>query len=474
MSFIFKLAHRLAKNFWVVSAAAALAGCAGEQTILDPPTKPDTTSTKPDTNTTKPDTTSTPTNPLPSGGFYVSSNGSSTADGSKDHPWDMATALSGAGGKVQPGDTIWVRGGTYDAPFRSSLNGASGKPVVVRAYPGERPIVDGGQTTADNFTVAGQYVVIWGLEFTNSDPSRTTSEINHNYRANMVVNNGSHNKYIDLVVHDGGTGFYSYSQWSDVEVYGGVWYNIGWQAPDRGHGHALYLKSDAGLLLVKDNVVFNQYGYGLHIYTNDGDGLLNNIRAEGNVSFDNGALSPTGTSANIGNLGVPLANNLAIVGNMTYMAPSLSGDNLLLGSGNGLTATDNFVVGGNGLANGSWSGSVVNRGNTSQAAGAASTSPTVFVRPNAYERGRANIVIYNWSGQGSVSVNLGNVLRAGDHYTIHNVQDLQGSPVASGTFDGGSVSIPMTGVTPPKPVGVSASPAPRTGPYFDTFIVTRQ
>ena len=456
------------KILWVVTAAAALAACAGEQTIVDPTTKTDTTST------TQPQQPQQPQNPAPSGGFYASTGGSSTADGSKDQPWDLATALSGAGGKVQPGDTIWVRGGTYEAPFHSSLNGMAGKPIVVRAYPGERPIVDGDQTTGDNFTVSGSYVVIWGLEFTNSNPSRTTSVINHNYRANSVVNNGSHNKYINLVVHDGGTGFYSYSNWSDVEVYGGVWYDIGWQAPDRGHGHALYLKSDAGPLVVKDNVAFNQYGYGLHIYTNVGDGLLNNIRAEGNVSFDNGSLASTGTSANIGNLGMPLANDLAIVANMTYMAPSLSGDNVLLGSGNGLTATDNYVVGGNGLTKGSWSGSVVNQGNTAQAAGQSSQSPTIFVRPNAYERGRANIVVYNWSGQSSVSVNLSGVLRSGDHYVVHNVQDLQGDAVASGTFDGGSVSLPMTGVTPPQPVGVGASPAPRTGPYFDVFIVTRQ
>jgi len=192
------------------------------------------------------------------------------------------------------------------------------------------------------------------------------------------------------------------------------------------------------------------------------------------VTFDNGSLSPTGTSANIGNLGMMPAQNLGIVANMTYMAPSLSGENLTLGSGSGLLATDNFVVGGDGLTEGSWSGSVVNQSNTVSSAAHSSRTTKVFVRPNAYERGRANIVIYNWSGESAVSVNLGSVLQSGDRYQVRNVQNLQGAPVASGTYDGGSVSIPMGGVTPPAAVGVGSSPAPRTGPYFDVFIVTRQ
>jgi len=452
------------KIYCLVSVAAALAGCAGEK-ITDP------------TTTGRADTASTPTpqpqpQPVPRGSFYASTGGSSAGDGSVAKPWDLRTAL--ASGSIKPGDTLWVRGGTYSAPFISTLNGVAGKPVVVRAYPGERAIVDGGRTTVDNFKVSGSYMVVWGLEFTNSNSSRTTSLINHDYRADQVVNNGSHNKYINLTVHDGGTGFYSFSQFSDVEVTGGIWYNIGWQAPDRGHGHALYLKADAGPLVVRDNVVFNQFGYGVHIYSNTGDGLLNNIRAEGNVTFDNGSLSPTGTSANIGNLGMMPAQNLGIVANMTYMAPSLSGENLTLGSGSGLLATDNFVVGGDGLTEGSWSGSVVNQSNTVSSAAHSSRTTKVFVRPNAYERGRANIVIYNWSGESAVSVNLGSVLQSGDRYQVRNVQNLQGAPVASGTYDGGSVSIPMGGVTPPAAVGVGSSPAPRTGPYFDVFIVTRQ
>ena len=43
-------------------------------------------------------------------GHYVSPTGSPTGDGSAAQPWDLATAFSGPA-TVQPGDTVWLRGG---------------------------------------------------------------------------------------------------------------------------------------------------------------------------------------------------------------------------------------------------------------------------------------------------------------------------------------------------------------------------
>jgi len=97
----------------------------------------------------------------------------------------------------------------------------------------------------------------------------------------------------------------------------------------------------------------------------------------------------------------------------------------------------------------------------------------VFVRPNSYEKGRANVVVYNWSGAGSVAVDLGTTLAVGDHYEVRNVQDYFGQPVVSGTFDGSPIAIPMIGVNPPAPIGGSPHTAPRTGPDFDVFVVSR-
>jgi hypothetical protein len=96
---------------------------------------------------------------------------------------------------------------------------------------------------------------------------------------------------------------------------------------------------------------------------------------------------------------------------------------------------------------------------------------TVVVRANKYERGRATVVVYNWTGGGSVAVDLSGVLSRGQRYEVKNVQALYGGPVASGTYSGGSVVLPMNGVAPPPRLGRSTRTPPRTGPYFDTFIV---
>src|SRR5258708_4043629 len=45
-------------------------------------------------------------------GWFASPTGTSGGDGSRQ-PWDLQTALNGASGAVHPGDTIWLRGGTY-------------------------------------------------------------------------------------------------------------------------------------------------------------------------------------------------------------------------------------------------------------------------------------------------------------------------------------------------------------------------
>ena len=45
--------------------------------------------------------------------------------------------------------------------------------------------------------------------------------------------------------------------------------------------------------------------------------------------------------------------------------------------------------------------------------------------------------------------------------------------VVSGVYNGGTVNIPMTGVTPPTPLGGPRMP-PRTAPEFDVFVVQKQ
>src|SRR5205807_374322 len=134
---------------------------------------------------------------------YVSPSGSSAGDGTLARPWDLATALGrgGAGGRIAPGDTIWLRGGTYRGAVVSSVHGAPGAPVVVRQYRGERAVIDAAGATSptrrgDLFVVTGEYAVFWGFELMDSDPDRTTDTrsgllINIRREGDLVFNNGT-------------------------------------------------------------------------------------------------------------------------------------------------------------------------------------------------------------------------------------------------------------------------------------------
>jgi hypothetical protein len=431
--------------------------------------------------------------------YFAAPDGSPRGDGTKARPWDLATALAGGrgGARIEPGDTVLLREGVYRGAFRSSVTGVAGAPVVVRQYPGERAVIDGAGQTASTLVVRGAHSVFWGFELTNSDTARATSTT-RSLRPNVVVNNAPHTKYINLVVHDGGVAFYTEPAHADVEIAGCIIYNSGWQGPRRGHGHGLYLKSYTGPLLARDNVIFNQYGYGVHAYTNKGTGRLVNITVEGNVAFNNGTLARQGPEPNILVGGADYASGDIVRDNFTYFSPGLHAPNLKIGYGtlqNGdVVVEGNYVVGGEPLIElGAWSaarlsantligsGSFIRlnfpvsvghilRANVEQRAPAATK---VVVRHNPYEAGRAHVVVYNWGEQRTISADMSQMLGAGERYEVRNVQDLFGAAIVSGRYSGGSITIPLEGVPPPAPVGRRSSPAPWTGPAFDVFLVTR-
>jgi hypothetical protein len=402
-----------------------------------------------------------------------SPKGSAAGSGTIERPWDLGTALAGGNGKVQPGDTVWLRGGTYRGTFTASLAGGPGAPVVVRQYPGERATIDGGGSADETFTVDGRWAVYWGFEIMQSGTGRWCADCIGLRPTGVYVRHAAHVKLVNLIVHDVGHGTFTENDAHDIEIYGWIIYNGGNENRTRSDGHGIYVKNDGeGWKVVRDNVIFNQFGFGIHAYTEAATGSLRNIVLDGNVLFDNGTVSSFDENPNLQLGGNAVADNDSVTDNLLYFAPWVSQVNAKIGYStlqNGTALfTHNYIVGAKQPVEiGHWS-DLVTDANTVADRGAA---PAVFVRPNRYEPGRATVVIYNWPRQATVAVDLGGVVRVGAGYVVHNVQDLFGAPVASGVYRGGSVDMPMRGVTPPPPIGGSPKPPIRTGPGFDVFLV---
>jgi hypothetical protein len=102
--------------------------------------------------------------------YYVATNGNNSNAGT--NPAAPFATLSKAAGLANAGDLIYLRGGTYKSTSSISLsrNGAPGRPICVRPYPGENVRFDftGEGTSSDGLSISGDCWWIYGFETTNA------------------------------------------------------------------------------------------------------------------------------------------------------------------------------------------------------------------------------------------------------------------------------------------------------------------
>jgi hypothetical protein len=73
--------------------------------------------------------------------YYVATTGNNTTgDGTISNPWKTITKGQSM---LAPGDTLFVRGGTYYESVTLTKQGTAGNPITIKAYPGETPFMDG-------------------------------------------------------------------------------------------------------------------------------------------------------------------------------------------------------------------------------------------------------------------------------------------------------------------------------------------
>ncbi|HKQ52890.1 MAG TPA: hypothetical protein VJT74_11010 [Pyrinomonadaceae bacterium] len=475
-------------------------------------------------------------------GWYVAPDGSTKGRGTKDSPWDLATALAGRK-EVRPGDTIWLKGGRYTGAFTSTLEGTAEAPVIVRAVPGERVTIDRAGVSREKqpaLKVKGAHVWFWGIEVTNSDRDRSRKSPDTGkdepWRGSGADVYAPHVKFINMVFHDNGHGIWDKED--GTEITGCLFFYNG----NNKREHGLYVGNTVGTKYITDNVLFAQGGYGILAHSDSPKSAQRGLHIEGNASFNNGTLTAddqTTGNLQVGGVEGVSAERVVLKNNYVYNSPdnaAAKNNGIRLGyedrNNRDVKVLDNYIVSDRPLRLWWWQAvefegntiysrkealdllmpggeqgftyrwdfntyfSGVRRGLSFMRGDAAydfsrwrettrldahsrivegeSLRPAgtvVFVRPNRYEAGRANVVIYNWELKDEVAVDLGAILTAGAAFEVRDAQNYFGEPVAAGTYDGRLVRLPMKLKQVASPVGVVERAPAHTPPEFAVFIV---
>ncbi len=446
--------------------------------------------------------------------FYVAPNGTSNGNGSINNPWDLQTALNqpssvkpGAtiwlrGGRYGNG------GGTI---FNSKLAGTNNQPIILRQIPGERATIDGGIMAYGQYSWFWDFEITNSSLERVTDGYHRSFGLNMlalgQKAINLVVNNTGHPGI--GFWSEVGTGGEIYG----AIIWGVGLYDTSFVIPYTERGSGIYAQNESGDRFIEDVITFRNFTTGMKAYSENGyangfnlEGnvsfsnydrnffigttnnpidklsLTNNFtyREDGDLGISTefglgtGALGDNQNIVAIDNyfvsgsrkaefgafsseswLGGTIANNTFVSRDLiAAFTPSAGTANLTWNNNQYFGPINNFWYSNR---DGSYDYLTYDQWKAKTGFDANSTySPSlpsgvkIFVRPNKYETGRANIIIYNWDMQPRVSVDVSSVLKPGDTYRIVDAQNFFGDPVAVGTYDGKTISLPMdlTAVAP--------------------------
>ena len=244
------------------------------------------------------------------------------------------------------------------------------------------------------------------------------------------------------------------------EMYGCIIYHIGWDAPDRGHGHGLYTQNDAQTKTIKDCIIFDVFSFGIHAYTENSK--INNYVFDGCVCFNAASLA-NGTDRNILVGGYQVAQNITVKNCMTFGSAIV---NIGYNAGaNNVTLTDNYFPGG------IMKVKLINLAESGNYYGL-KTGNRVFLRPNQYDPMRAKLVIYNEAQTNEIEVDVSAIYANGTQIQARNVQDYF-SDIQTLTVIAGKITVNMKAInrTVATPIGWTARAT--TFPTFGCMVLEK-
>jgi hypothetical protein len=456
--------------------------------------------------------------------YYVSATATGTGDGSFTNPWQLQQALNSPPAITNPNDTIWIwlRGGVYTNTFNSQTSfscftkGKASAPIIFRNYKNERATIDSDKNYTMAFSLGNcSYTWIWGIEVLNSDTlDRDHRNIN---RLGNIYCTAENIKFINLIIHDMGSGLDLWKTSSNSEAYGCLIYNIGnnlrngtnWE----GHGHGMYLQNDTvGTKKIHNNIIFSTYGYGMKVWQTTNSDALGNFDIQKNIIFNGGSASENlggvGNNSRTHNFFVvsngvnnPIRNtvikhNYTFSGTNTPRPPvnafglNYGVTNMILDS-NFITCQTRLGFNNTPVFSASFKGNKIIGGipafygyylwrftnadypqNTFLPLQPISGLDYIIF-PNEYDKKLANIAIYNWAGENTVQLNVSNTsMKTGDIYELVNVMDYYNDIITDTLEAHGIITVPMTGHTIAPIIGSNKSPVSQF-PEFGSFIIRK-
>jgi len=461
--------------------------------------------------------------------WYVSTNG--TGIGTFASPWNLQAALTNSA--INAGDTVWLRGGVYVPTATNvasggavqwwvNLTGAVNNLITFRPYTNEAAKIDREWYLNDS-----GFLRFRDLEF--YDSMKGHNPTNNSYPSGPWVHFSCEgdgpggNEWINCVIHDVDNVWEKNA--SGASVRGCIIWHAGlnhlehvcYPSPQTFSGnivawHVNDVIEHPGYnnFLMQSNVIF---GGGQTTTDESRDVLLDDPTKSWTVAYNylynyypNGPrysmFYPQMFSYSQGSICVMNSNVMAspnpivfadvafssvsILGNTIHMN-ALDGGNALERVGHqGLWTVNNnhytaqspasvvFYDNNTSLTFAQWKSTYPGLDTASTATNSVFPPDQIYVIPNQDQAKRAHIAVYNFTHAGNVTVNLSGVLSSGDAYQLYSAQNYNAGAIRSGTFNGTSISIPMTNLTAAHILygtNWGLTDPPPTSPEFGAFVL---
>lgn len=470
----------------------------------------------------------------------ASGNGTLSSPGAIENAMESSYAPAGWANAITAGDTIWMRGGTY-VPSGTKFYDAYPKGVTWRSYTNEWAKVDGGlRCYCDNVTWRDFeiYCSMLARDVYDNPGDRPTGMAwygTNQAAINMVMHDtGAPAVYVDP---DAGPALV----YGCVVYFNGMYDHRPGMPTIRGDGVYAQNRT-SGWITFEDNLIFKNYYSGLKFYgetfsasncvykgnilwghTGTGAGLLAtgmndrlyNINVWTNYSYcdaksfigeyataDNGNIVGnyflnTGVSA--GDewheaISMWYWDHLTFTNNtivsIDFQSLTAQGTHLSFytnGLGGTISSDYNTYRGGqsspmyyNSAGNSTFAAYKAASGLDANSSYSTAIPTTTFsvIRTNKYQIGRANIAVFNWHGDTSISVDISSAgLVNGQAYKVRDAQNYFGTAAATGTYSSGSptVTLPLnltaasTIIGSPNPFAID--PDLHTPTIFNAFLL---